>query len=111
MINRPMGDALQWWLEQQGKYKSGVFRLDEGQIKVETDKNTIIKGDGTVRISEWNADIPTPTMDELSTIIDSYEQYLQDKANAEQASLDSAKKKLTVLGLTADEIAALMGKN
>ena len=58
----------------------------------------------------WDDESPKPTQDELDALWESTQAKVIADQQAAEAAKQSALDKLTKLGLTADEIAALTGK-
>ena len=58
---------------------------------------------------EWRDSLPKPTQSELDALWESTQATIEAQKQAEIAAKESALSKLTALGLTADEVKALLG--
>jgi len=77
-------------------------------VKNYADKKWALIGDSYDGL-EWKDDSPKPTKAELDSLWESTQASQIAKRQAEIAAKESALSKLTALGLTADEVKALLG--
>lgn len=68
--------ALEWWLRDQGKFKNGAVATRGGEI------------------TDWNADIPQPTDQELLQIVSDFESHLVERSRGEKLEEDVVLQKL-----------------
>lgn len=92
-VSRPPAQALEWWLNTQGKFKGSSVCTAQNE-------------NGNFSITKWNVDgINQPTDKELDKIIDDYissvAQNIQTDATQKQAVLSK-------LGITDDEFKSLL---
>jgi len=83
--------------------------------EINFNKDVILQDDSDGKgayIKEWNLDIPQPTQSQLDSLeeqANAYEQNLINQEQNKEINKQSALNKLSALGLTADEIKAIIG--